>query len=78
MARAELNRGTKVIQRYKVSGMTCGDCAKAVTKAVETLTMVERAFVDIGTSELVVEGEVEESAVRDLVAAAGYEVAGRI
>lgn len=66
-----------MIQRYKVSGMTCGDCAIAVTKAVETLTMVERALVDIETGELVVEGEADEQEIRGLVAAAGYEVTGR-
>ena len=67
-----------MIQRYKVGGMTCGDCAKTVTKAVETLTMVERALVDLGSGELTVEGEADEREIRDLVAAAGYEVTDRL
>ena len=67
-----------VIQRYKVTGMTDGDAAITVTKAVETLQMVERAFIDLGTGELVIEGEAEEQAIRALVAAAGYDVTARI
>ncbi len=66
-----------MIQRYKVSGLTNGDGAAAVTKAVETLQMVERALIDVETGELVVEGEAEEQAIRDLVAAAGYQVTDR-
>jgi copper chaperone CopZ len=67
-----------LIQRYRLSGLTNGDEAVAVTKAVETLQMVERALVDLDTAELVVEGEAEEQAIREMVAAAGYQVAGRM
>lgn len=65
-----------MIQRYRVSGLTDGEGAVAITKAVETLQMVERALIDLDTSELVIEGEAEERAIRDLVAAAGYEITG--
>ena len=67
-----------MIQRYSLSGLTNGDQAVAVTKAVETLQMVERALVDLDTSELIVEGEAEERAIREMVQAAGYEVADRL
>ena len=72
-----LEKRIAVIQRYKVSGLIDGDGAAAVTKAVETLQMVERALIDVEASELIVEGEAEEQAIRDLVAAAGFRVTGR-
>jgi len=67
-----------VIQRYRLSGLASGDDATAVTKAVETLQMVERALVDLDTAELVVEGEAEERVIRGLVAAAGFDIAERL
>ena len=66
-----------MIQRYKLSG-PAGEGAVAVAKAVETLTMVDRAFVDIAAGELVVEGEAEDDAIRQMVSAAGGELGERI
>lgn len=66
-----------MIQRFKLTG-SGGDGAVAVAKAVETLTMVDRAFVDIAAGELVVEGEAEDDAIRHMVTAAGGELGERI
>ena len=66
-----------MIQRYRLSGLS-GDDAMAAAKAVETLTMVDRAFVDMAAGELVIEGEAEEAAIRDMVAAAGSTLAERL
>lgn len=65
-----------MIQRFKLSQFD-GGTSIAIVKAVETLTMVDRAFVDIAAGELVVEGEAEETAIRELVAAAGGSVEQR-
>ena len=62
---------------YKVSGMTWGHCAKAVTRSVEALPSVERALVDLGQGELTVEGGADEQAIRQAVAEAGYQVEER-
>lgn len=61
----------------KVSGMTCGHCAQTVTKAVEAIPAVERALVDLKAGEVVVEGGAEESAIRQAIEDAGYEVQGQ-
>ncbi|KXS46913.1 MULTISPECIES: heavy-metal-associated domain-containing protein [Methanohalophilus] len=59
----------------KVKGMTCGHCKMAVEKALQNITSVSRAEVDLEKGEVHVEYEpdinVEElkKAVRD----AGYE-----
>lgn len=66
------------MRTYKVSGMTCGHCAKAVARAVEALPAVERALVDLGRGELAVEGEADEQAIRSAVAEAGYSVEERL
>ena len=66
------------MQRYKVSGMTCGHCAKSVTQAVEALSSVDRALVDLERGELTVEGGADEQAVRQAVADAGYVVEDRL
>lgn len=61
----------------KVSGMSCGHCAQTVTKAVEALPSVERALVDLKGGQVTVEGNAEESTVRQAIEDAGYEVQGR-
>ena len=66
------------MQRYKVSGMTCGHCSKSVTQSVEALSSVERALVDLATGELAVEGAADEQEVRQAVAEAGYSVEERL
>ena len=66
-----------MIQRYRLSGLS-GDDAVAAVKAVETLTMVDRAVLDMAAGELVVEGEAEEEAIRAMVAAAGGAIAERL
>ena len=65
-----------LIQRFKLADVD-GDTSISIVKAVETLTMVDRAFVDVAAGELVVEGEAEETAIRELVAAAGGSVETR-
>lgn len=60
--------------KLKVDGMTCGGCAKSVTRAVEAVPAVERALVDLATGEVSVEGTADEGAVRQAIEDAGYEV----
>jgi len=64
--------------RLKVSGMTCGHCAQAVTRAVEAMPGVERAFVDLGTGEVTIEGRPDEGAIRSAIEEEGYRVLGPV
>lgn len=60
--------------RLRVSGMTCGHCVSAVTKAVEAIPSVEDVAVDLERGEVTVRGTPDERAVRQAIAEEGYEV----
>lgn len=60
---------------YIVHGMTCGHCELSVREEVEALFGVKSAQADRVTGRLIVRGDVDDAAVRQAVAAAGYEVA---
>jgi copper chaperone len=60
--------------KLKVSGMTCGHCVSAVTKAVKTVPSVEDVVVDLEHGEVAVRGNPDERAVREAITEEGYEV----
>jgi len=65
---------------YSVSGMTCGHCTAAVTEELTKLPGVREVSIDLtagGTSAVHVTSEsaLEETAVREAVDEAGYELA---
>ena len=68
-------------QTYRVRGMTCGHCARAVTGELESLGTVTAVQVDVvpdGDSTVTVTSgtELSPQAVRDAVQRAGYELVG--
>ena len=62
---------------YTVTGMTCGHCVSAVTAEVSALADVTAVQVDLETGSLTVTSSspVDETAVRDAVEEAGYQLA---
>ena len=66
------------MQRYKISGMTCGHCSKSVIQSVEALSSVERALVDLDQGELTVEGPADEQEIVRAVKRAGYTIEERL
>ena len=60
----------------RVSGMTCGHCVSAVTKAVEAVPAVEGVAVNLARGEVTVRGNPDEHAVRAAITQEGYEVQG--
>jgi len=68
-----VSRGTE--KTYVVEGMTCGHCELSVREQVEDLTGVESAQADRTTGRLIVRGDVDDAAVSEAVATAGYRVA---
>jgi copper chaperone CopZ len=62
--------------RLKVSGMTCGHCVAAVSKAVQPVPSVEGVAVDLTSGEVTVEGQPDEQAVRAAIIEEGYDVEG--
>lgn len=60
---------------YTVVGMTCNSCVNKVTSAVEGVEGVLDVDVDISNGTLQVSGHIDDSAIRDAVAGAGYKLA---
>lgn len=58
----------------KVSGMTCGHCVAAVTKAVRAVPAVDAVSVDLASGTVTVTGRPDAHAVRGAIAEEGYEV----
>ena len=62
---------------YAVHGMSCDHCVRAIETEVGAVPGVTGARADLATGRLVVTSEtpVDDDAVREAVAEAGYEVA---
>ena len=58
----------------KVSGMTCGHCVSAVSRAVKAVPGAEEVEVDLRGGTVRVGGTPDPGAVRDAISAEGYEV----
>ena len=67
--------GASIERTFTVEGMTCAHCELTVREEVEELAGVESAEVDRATGRLTVRGDVDDAAVREAVAGAGYRVA---
>lgn len=61
------------MQRFKITGMTCEHCVRAVTNAVRGVDPGAAVAVDLGTGRLTVEnGTAPASRIAEAVAAEGY------
>lgn len=58
----------------KISGMTCGHCVSASTKAVQMVSGAENVAVDLARGEVKVGGYPDAGAVRAAIIGEGYEV----
>ena len=61
---------------YTVAGMTCNGCVNKVTNAVTGVEGVVDIDVDVSDGTLEVTGQVDDAAIREAVAQAGYKIAG--
>ena len=61
---------------YRVEGMTCDHCVRAVRAEVAEVPGVVDVEVDLAAKSVTVtsEGQIDDAAVRAAVAEAGYEV----
>jgi copper chaperone len=57
----------------KVTGMTCGHCVAAVTKALQKVPGVEAADVSLEKAQALVKGNADAQALIAAVKAEGYE-----
>ncbi|MCC7200256.1 MAG: heavy-metal-associated domain-containing protein [Gammaproteobacteria bacterium] len=62
------------MMEFKVDGMTCGHCVKAVTKAVQAVSPGAHVEVHLSEKQVVVTGAVEREKVAAAIEAAGYKL----
>jgi copper chaperone len=63
--------------KYRIKGMTCGGCVRAVSNAIRTAAADARVDVDLPSGTVSVEGAIPEATVAKAVTAAGFEFVGR-
>ena len=61
-------------QRFKVSGMSCGHCVRAVTEAVHEVDHAAVVRVDLAIGMVTVQSSAEPMALETAITDAGYEV----
>lgn len=63
--------------RYRIEGMTCDGCARAVARVAEAQAPARTVRVDRGAGILEIEGEVaDEARLRAALGDAGFVLAG--
>ncbi|HVI50271.1 MAG TPA: heavy-metal-associated domain-containing protein [Candidatus Sulfotelmatobacter sp.] len=60
---------------YKVSGMTCGGCARSVEQAIKSAAPEASVSVDLAKGQVTVEGA-DETSVAKAVDGAGFDFQG--
>ena len=61
---------------YRVSGMSCEGCARAVTRAINRRAPAASVSVDVAAGRVTVSGDAASAAIVDAVTEAGFTVEG--
>lgn len=62
------------MQVFKVSGMTCSHCERAVTQAIQALDPQAQVQVDLAAGAVQVQSSAGEQAIREAISEEGYQV----
>ncbi|MGE8294323.1 MAG: heavy-metal-associated domain-containing protein [Pseudomonas sp.] len=62
------------MQQFKVSGMSCGHCVRAVTQAIQALEQTARVEVDLAAGMVRVESDLDATQIQAAIREEGYEV----
>ena len=62
------------MQQFKVSGMSCGHCVRAVTQAIQALDQAARVEVDLAAGLVRVESTLDAAQIQAAIHEEGYEV----
>ncbi|MET9958263.1 heavy-metal-associated domain-containing protein [Streptomyces sp. NPDC006326] len=63
-------------QRYRVTGMTCGNCVNHITDEVTQVPGVDGVVVDLAGEAVTVSGvSLDDRLIREAISVAGYSVA---
>jgi copper chaperone len=60
--------------KFKVEGMTCGGCARAVTNAVKQVDPAASIDIDLSSKSVAVTSTASTEQLQKAIADAGYEV----
>jgi copper chaperone len=63
------------MQQFKVSGMSCSHCVRAVTQAIQALEQTARVEVDLVAGLVRVEASLDAAQIQAAIREEGYEVA---
>ena len=61
-------------QEFKVQGMTCGHCVKAVTQAVQLLDKAAAVSVELDSGKVVINSTVPRERLVEAIREEGYTV----
>jgi copper chaperone len=73
----EQNAGDQAMLRFRIEGMTCQGCVRAVAQAVGAAAPGQPVEIDLATGEVAVGGAADAAAVADAIGRAGFAVAER-
>jgi len=62
---------------YRIAGMTCGGCARALEAAIVAAAPAAKVTVDVGAARVTVDGAGDDQ-VRDAADAAGFTYEGPV
>ena len=62
------------MQQFKVSGMSCGHCVRAVTQAIKALDPAAQVDVDLAAGVVQVDSDVPAVQLEAAIRGEGYEV----
>jgi len=59
--------------RFKVPGMTCGGCARSITKAIQSMDPAAKIDTNVAERFVTIETAANEQSLADVIREAGYE-----
>lgn len=62
------------MQTYAISGMTCANCVRHVTEAIQSVSGVTGVLVDLDSATAQVQGEASFDSIKAAVVEEGYEI----
>jgi copper chaperone len=62
------------MQQFKVRGMSCGHCVRAVTRAIQALDQGARVEVDLAAGVVHVDAHLDAAQIQAAIREEGYEV----
>ena len=67
-----------MVRVYRVFGISCDHCRRAIETALEPVDGVHLVEVDVATKTVRVGGDAADDAVRAAIESAGYEIADSV